>query len=143
MPAIYEHRHLVTADEIDGLGHVNNLRYLKWTQDAALAHSAAQGWPPEAYIELGAGFVVRAHRVEYLRSALADQELIVRTWISRFRRVTSLRRYDIIRAADGVLLARAATDWAFINLTSGMPCRVPPEISQAFEIVEDPAKFEV
>lgn len=142
MPAIYEHHHLVTPDEIDGLGHVNNLRYLKWTQDAALAHSAAQGWPPEAYVQLGAGFVVRAHRVEYLRSALVDQELVIRTWVSRFRRVTSLRRYDIVRAEDGVLLARAATDWAFINFTSGMPCRVPPEISQAFEIVEDPAKFE-
>lgn len=143
MPAVFEHRHRVTDDEIDALGHANNLRYLKWTQDAALAHSAAQGWPPEAYIALGAGFVVRAHRVEYLRSALLDEELIIRTWVSRFRRVTSLRRYDIVRADDGVLLARAATDWAFINLTTRMPCRVPPEVSQAFEIVEDPANFAV
>ncbi len=143
MPAIYEHHHRVTPDEIDALGHVNNLRYLKWTQDAALAHSAAQGWPPEAYVKLGAGFVVRAHRVEYLRSALVDEELIIRTWVSRFRRVTSLRRYDIVRAEDGVLLARAATDWAFVNFANGLPCRVPPEIAQAFEIVEDPAKFEV
>ncbi len=141
MPAIYEHRHVVQAEEIDALGHVNNLIYLQWTQAASLAHSAAQGWPPAAYQTLGAGFVVRAHRIEYLRSALLGDELVIRTWVSRFRRVTSLRRFDVIRAADGVLLARAATDWAFVNWTTRMPCRVPPEVATAFEIVEDPAGF--
>ncbi len=141
MPAIYEHHHQVQSSEIDALGHVNNLMYLHWTQAAALAHSAAQGWPAEAYLTLGAGFVVRAHRIEYLRPALEGDELIVRTWVSRFRRVTSLRRYDILRLSDSMLLARAATDWAFINWTTRLPCRVPAEVSSAFEIVSDPADF--
>jgi len=44
MHRIYEYRHLVTAEEIDGLGHVNNVIYLKWLQDAAVAHSTANGW---------------------------------------------------------------------------------------------------
>ena len=52
MPAIFEHNLVVAAKSIDRLGHVNNLVYLAWMQAAALAHSAAQGWPPERYERL-------------------------------------------------------------------------------------------
>ena len=48
MPAIFEYEHTVTDQEIDGLGHVNNLDYMRWMLKAALAHSAAQGWPHNA-----------------------------------------------------------------------------------------------
>ena len=65
-----------------------------------LAHSAAQGWPAERYHELGAGWVVRSHQIEYLRPAFAGESLVVRTWVAGFRKVTSLRRYKIIRPAD-------------------------------------------
>src|SRR5262245_11355460 len=104
MPAIYEHSHTVEPEEIDALGHAGNIHYLRWTQAAALAHSAAQGWPEEAYQQLGLGWVVRSHEIEYLRPALAGDELIVRTWVARFKRVTSLRRYQILRKVDSRLL---------------------------------------
>ena len=54
MPAVYEHSLTVSPDAIDSQGHVNNLEYLRWMQDAAVLHSAAQGWPRERYLELGA-----------------------------------------------------------------------------------------
>jgi acyl-CoA thioester hydrolase len=85
MPTIYEFFHTVTADEIDGLGHVNNLEYLKWMQAAAIDHSTAQGWPPERYVEAGAGWVVRTHTIEYLRPAFVGQEIVVRTWVANFK----------------------------------------------------------
>jgi acyl-CoA thioester hydrolase len=142
MPAIYIHRHTVQPGEIDALGHVSNIEYLRWTQTAALAHSAAQGWPEEAYHRLGAGWVVRSHQIEYLRPALAGDELAIRTWVASFRKVTSLRRYEIVRLADEQLLARAATDWAFINFATRLPSRVPPEIQNAFVVVGDqPARL--
>jgi acyl-CoA thioester hydrolase len=141
MPAVYEHFHTVLPEEIDALGHANNLCYLKWMQAAALAHSAAQGWPVEAYRELGSGWVVRSHQIEYLRPTFAGEELVVRTWVAGFRKVTSLRRYRILRHCDQRLLAVGATDWAFVNYGSGMPTRVPAEIISSFEIVaqDDPA----
>ena len=45
MPPIYHHRHTVLQSEIDSLGHANNVAYVEWMQLAAVAHSAAQGWP--------------------------------------------------------------------------------------------------
>lgn len=137
MPAIYEHQLTVTPEHIDRLGHVNNLEYLRWGLAAALAHSAAQGWPAEAYEQLGAGFVVRSHEIKYLQSAFAGDEVTVHTWIADFRRLSCKRRYKMIRRSDDVVLATAATEWAFVNFKSFALARIPPEIASAFEIVPD------
>jgi acyl-CoA thioester hydrolase len=138
MPAILEYRHKVRDDEIDAQGHANNVCYAAWMQDAALAHSAAQGWPTEAYQRLGMGWVVRSHGIEYHQSARVGDQITVMTWVVTFKRVTSLRRYRIIRPADGVVLATAETKWAFISYATGQPHRVPMEIVRAFEVVEAP-----
>lgn len=137
MPAIFEYRHTVIADEIDALGHVNNLAYLAWMQSAALEHSAVQGWPPEKYQQFGLGWVVRSHEITYERPAFLGDEVVVRTWVAGFRRASSVRRYDILRSNDGKRLAAAATNWAFVNYANGLPARVPAEIIGAFELVED------
>ena len=136
MPAIFDHQHVVVAEEIDALGHVNNLAYLGWMQAAALAHSAAQGWPPESYQELGLGWVVRSHQITYERPGFLGDEVIVRTWVAGFRRASSVRRYDILRVADSKRLATAETNWAFVNYANGMPARVPPDVIGSFELVE-------
>jgi acyl-CoA thioester hydrolase len=136
MPAIYEHSLIVAPDEIDRLGHVNNLVYLAWTQAAALAHSAVQGWPTERYEELGSGFVVRSHTIKYIEPAYADDRIIVRTWVADMKKVASTRHYKIVRAGDERLLASAATQWAFVDFASGTLQRIPPEVIASFEIVE-------
>ena len=37
-PEIFELPITVLASDIDQLGHVNNVTYLRWVQDAAVAH---------------------------------------------------------------------------------------------------------
>jgi len=137
MPAIYEHLLTVAPEHIDRLGHVNNLEYLRWALDAAIAHSAAHGWGAADYERLGAGFVVRSHEIKYERSAFEGDEVTVRTWIADFRRLSCLRRYKIIRRSDEVVLATAATEWAFVDLRTFALTRIPPELAAAFEIVPD------
>ena len=137
MPAVFEYRHQVTADEIDGVGHVNNIEYLRWMQHAAVAHSTIQGWPQKAYYELGQGWVVRSHFIEYLVPAFVGDEIVVRTWIADLKRVTSLRRYELLRPSDGKKLALACTNWAFVKFATLQPCRVPAEVISAFELVPD------
>jgi acyl-CoA thioester hydrolase len=140
MPAIYEHRHFVRADEVDLFGHVNNLAYMRWLQDAAVAHSAAQGWPVTRYRDLDEGWVVRSHYIEYKAAAFQDDAIVVRTWVADMRRMTSLRKYEIRRESDGVLLARAETNWAYVIMSTLKLARVPDEVIGSFEIVEDGAE---
>lgn len=135
MPAIYQHPLQVPASSIDEQGHVNNLEYLHWMQDAALAHSAAQGWPTERYLQLGAPWVARSHRVDYLKPAFLDDSIVVLTWVADFRKVRSLRQYKIVRAGETSPLVIAETDWAFVDLQQRVPRRVPEIVQVAFEVV--------
>lgn len=137
MPEIFEFKHKVRADEIDGQNHVNNLVYLKWMQDAATGHSAAQGWDSDRYKEEGAGWVVKSHYIEYLKSTFENDEIIVKTWISDFKKASSVRKYKMVRPSDNATLAVAETNWAFISLEHRVPRRVPPALQEAFIVVTE------
>lgn len=134
MPPLFEHPLTVAAEHIDELGHAGNYQFVKWMQDAAIAHSTANGWPPGRYRELGAGWVVRSHRITYLKPAHEGDRLTVRTWVSSAGRVTSQRRYDFLDTA-GDRIASAETTWAFVTLTELKPTRIPIEVSSCFEVV--------
>jgi acyl-CoA thioester hydrolase len=132
--ARFEYPHTVSRDEIDDLGHAGNYHYVRWMQHAAVAHSTANGWPPARYRDLGAGWMVRSHQITYLKPAFEGDGLVISTWVANMKTATSLRRYEI-RLRDGIVLARAETDWAFVNYTRQKPVRIPPEVSASFEVV--------
>jgi acyl-CoA thioester hydrolase len=137
MPAVFEQIRQVAADEIDGQGHVNNVAYVRWMQDAAVAHSTAEGWDWPRYVTEGCAFVARSHFIEYLQPAFADEQILIRTWIADMEKITSRRRYRILRASDETLLAVAETNWALLSLTTRRPTRIPPELRDSFEIFDD------
>jgi len=134
--AFFDYPHTVVEEDIDQLGHAGNFHYVKWMQHAAIAHSTANGWPPERYDELGAGWVVRAHRITYLKPAFEGDEVTIRTWVASARPALSVRKYEI-HHAGGILLARAETEWVFVNYKTQRPVRIPPEVASCFEIVPE------
>lgn len=139
MVEIYRHELTVTPDQIDRWGHVNNRVYLKWMEEAAVDHSSVNEWPPQRYAELGRGWVARSHFIEYLKPAFAGDEIVVHTWVADFQRVTSRRRYRIERLGDQAILAKAETNWAFVNLQTFTLARIPPEVGECFPTVPDEA----
>ena len=137
MPAIYHHHHQVLSSEIDELQHANNAVYIHWMQAAAIAHSTAQGWPSQRYWDESWAWVARSHKIEYLQPAHEGDSLVVRTWVADMQRVSSLRRYEFTRPSDSMLIARAETRWAFINLATRKPLRIPVEVQNDFVIVPE------
>ena len=137
MPAIFEHSLVARTEEIDRLGHVNNLAYMAWLLDAAVAHSAVQGWTAERYDELGCVWVVRSHEIKYIEPAYAGERIIVQTWVADMSKVSSTRRYKILRADDRRVLVKAATRWAFIDSAEGKLRPIPEQVWSAFELVPD------
>jgi len=134
---IHLHRLAVPDAAIDANGHVGNLAYLGWMQDAATAHSVAQGWPLERYRALGAGWFVRSHFIEYLRPAFAGDALLLCTWVKTIRGRSSPRGYLVLREDDGSVVAQAETLWVFVEFGSGRLVRVAPEVVAAFPLVPD------
>jgi len=134
--AFYDYPHVVVPEDIDQLGHAGNFHYVKWMQHAAIAHSTANGWPEKRYDELGSGWVVRSHNITYIKPAFEGDELVIRTWVASARPALSVRKYEI-RHVNGTLLAKAETEWVFINYKTQRPVRIPPEVASCFEIVTE------
>jgi len=123
---------VVRDDDIDALGHASNIVFVRWIQEAALAHSSAVGLDLDAYQRLGAVFVVVRHEIDYLRPALRGDVIEARTWISSVMAAKCLRKTELVRKADGVSLARGVTTWGFVAFDSGRPKRIPEGVLTAF-----------
>jgi acyl-CoA thioester hydrolase len=79
--------------------------------------------------------VARTHHIEYLQPAFLDDQIIVLTWVSNFRKVRSLRKYRFIRAGQRTPLVQAETDWVFIDAKTGRARAIPDDIKRAFQVV--------
>ena len=132
LSSVYTYLVQVTEADIDELGHANNVAYVRWLQDAAVAHSEVVGLGYAAYVRLGGVFVIRRQEIDYLRSALRGDELEVRTQVSSVMAAKCQRTTEIVRTNDGVVLARGLTTWGFIDVSRGRPTRIPDEVYVAF-----------
>ncbi|MDR1305253.1 MAG: acyl-CoA thioesterase [Verrucomicrobiales bacterium] len=130
----YTHRVTVAAADIDANGHVNNVVYVRWAQEAALAH-----WQAAATAELQAAivWVVVSHGIEYKRPALFGDALTVKTWVETSTTLTSERHCRIVRERDGMLLARSRTVWCAVNPGNGKPRRLPAQVREIFLLTTD------
>jgi acyl-CoA thioester hydrolase len=142
MSQIYRYELTVTEDALDVNGHVNNLEYLRWMQSAAILHSDSHGCT-QATADDGATWVIRTHRVKYLRPAFAAEQIIVLTWVSNFRRVQSLRKYKIIRAKDNAVLVEGETDWVFVDAKTGRLRSIPKNVIASFEVLPKEKESEI
>jgi acyl-CoA thioester hydrolase len=121
----------VEESAIDANGHVNNVQYLHWMQDAAIAHANDSG-STAITRELGASWVVRNHFVEYLRPAFLGDELEVQTWVTTLRKVSTIRKYRFYRRSDQTLLAEGETLWVFVEADTGKPRSISAEVAACF-----------
>ena len=134
MPFI--HSLSVTEGDIDYLGHAGSLAYLRWVQDAAIAHSTALGLAATDYLARGEAWVVRRHQIDYLRPAMAGDRLRIETWVATLAAANSVRQTRILRESDGALLCSASTDWVYVRLAKARPIRIPDEVRALFPLEE-------
>jgi acyl-CoA thioester hydrolase len=130
MPLTHTRPFRVRHYECDAYGHLNNAQYLRYMQETAFDASEEAGYDMEYYERRGQHWLIRNTEIEYL-SALHYNDLIqVKTWVADFRRSTSRRMYEFHR--DEELVARAYTDWVYLDQVIGRPARIPAEMIQAF-----------
>jgi acyl-CoA thioester hydrolase len=132
MPRTYTRLFRVRHYECDAYGHVNHANYLRYMQETAFDASAAAGYDLARYAAIGCQWLIRETEIEYLRPLRYGDSLQVTTWVADFRRVRSWRAYEFRHAVSGELVARAQTDWAFMDTSSGRPAEIPFEMKAAF-----------
>lgn len=120
---------VVVGDDIDDMDHVNNVVYLRWVQDVALAHWRATA-TPDMLTTLG--WVATRHELDYLRAAFLGDALTARTWVGTVDSRRFERHTEIVRSRDSVVLLRARTLWLMIRRDTGRITRISPELHALF-----------
>lgn len=130
-PEVFELAIVVEPADIDQLGHVNNVTYVRWVQDVAVAHwtSAATAADQEKLL-----WVVVRHEIDYKQAAFLKDAIVARTWVGQATRITFERHTEILRAADRSLLARARTVWCPIDAVTLRPTAVNAEVRARFSV---------
>jgi acyl-CoA thioester hydrolase len=121
----------VQPADIDRLGHVNNVVYLRWVQDVAVAHWRAAATAAQQAEVL---WVVLRHEIDYRHPARLGDGIIARTWVGTATRRAFERHTEILRAGDRRLLARARTLWCPIDPGTGKPKRVGDDVRERFSV---------
>lgn len=121
----------VEESDIDHLGHVNNIVYLRWVQEIATIHWEAEASAEDLQQLL---WVVSRHEIDYKSSALLGDEVVVRTCVGTATGLTFVRHTEIRRASDRKLLAQARTLWIPINSETRRPQRPSRELRARFSV---------
>jgi acyl-CoA thioester hydrolase len=132
MPLTHLRTFRVRYCECDAFGYLDHTNYLRYMQETAFDASAAGGFDKARYDTMGRVWLVRETEIEHLRPLRYADSVRVKTWVAEFRRVRSRRMYEFRLEGSQELVARAYTDWAFLDKATGRPAPIPPELVAAF-----------
>jgi len=123
----FAHSFRVSPEDIDEQGHVNNVAYLRWIQDVAVAH-----WRHAATVEMleKYSWVVMRHEIDYKKQAYVNEEISAATWVGKWSRVTCERITEICR--DDKLLVASRTHWCMIDRLAAKPARIDKILIERF-----------
>lgn len=123
MEGKYRFNILVTENEIDSLNHVNNLIYIQWVLKAAEKHWGilSSDLINEKYV-----WVVLRHEIDYLASAMLNDEIEVTTWIGESKGSKSDRFVEIRKGEK--LMVKAKTTWCLLDKKTMRAVRIPSEV---------------
>ena len=123
----FSHSFRVPPSDIDEQGHVNNVAYLRWMQEVAVAH-----WFNAATEEQQASFawVVVRHEIDYKKQAFENEEITVTTWVGEWTKVTCERFTEISRVSD--LLVKSRTFWCMLDRETAKPARIASDLIERF-----------
>ncbi|PZO52906.1 MAG: thioesterase [Alphaproteobacteria bacterium] len=126
----FTQRFPVVAADIDELGHVNNIVYLRWAQEIAIAH-----WRSRASEEMLAGlvWVVLRHEADYRAALTLGDEVEVRTHVDDAPQGAAWARFvDIYKVGSEKPAVQIKSNWCLLDANTRRVKRVPLELVQRF-----------
>lgn len=129
MTSRFEHLINVIETDIDELGHVNNVVYVRYVQEVAEAH-----WNVLADANLRGKYlwVVLRHEIDYKNPAFVNEVIKATTWVGEHQGARSERFVTLVSETSGKLLVEAKTTWCMLDAKSMRPMRIPEEVIRAF-----------
>ncbi len=124
----FSHSFRVENADIDEQGHVNNVAFVRWIQDVAVAHwlSATTEAKREKFT-----WVVLRHEIDYKKQAFENEEVMTMTWVGEPTRISWERFTEITRGES--LLVKARSVWCLIDRETSKPTRISSELKELFQ----------
>lgn len=126
----FSHLIPVQTGDIDEMGHVNNVVYLRWVQEVAAAHW--QQVAPEA-VHQAYSWVVLRHEIDYHRPSFMGDQVVGYTWVGTHEGARIVRYVQLYRSSNEELLAEATTTWCLLDAQSLRPRRIPEDVAATFK----------
>ncbi|QYF86138.1 thioesterase family protein [Brevundimonas sp. PAMC22021] len=122
----------VLPEHIDANGHVNNVVYVGWLQDAGTAHWNARFSEEDRNRW---SWVALRHEIDYLRGIEPGaQGVVARTWVGA-PQGPRFSRYVRIEDAQGRVCAQGVSEWCLVDAQTLRPQRIPPFMLAVFDTV--------
>ncbi|MEQ8927734.1 MAG: acyl-CoA thioesterase [Fulvivirga sp.] len=125
----FSHTITVKADDIDQMGHVNNVVYLRYVQEVAEAH-----WKSFASQDLQKDvlWVVLRHEIDYKKQAFENDQLVGETWVEEASG-PKMPRNVVLKNAKGEVVIQARTIWCALNSFTKRPLRIEESLYHQFK----------
>jgi acyl-CoA thioester hydrolase len=120
----------VLNTDMDRLGHVNNVVYLRYVQEVAEGHWTSIATPAQMEASI---WVVRRHEIDYSHPIMPGQPVVGLTWVHRPKGTRFDRSVWLVSPNRKTVFARAKTTWLLLDNETGRPRRVDEDLLKAFE----------
>ncbi len=120
----------VKTYDVDWVGHVNNIVYIRWLEDLRL-HLLDTHFPLDALRDQGLAPIIVTTNIHYRKGiSLSDHEVLARMWVSKFGRATFYLEAEF--RVTGDLRCTAAQRGTFIDQAKMKPVRIPQGLLDAY-----------
>jgi acyl-CoA thioester hydrolase len=124
-PNKFLHPIAVTSADIDEMGHVNNVVYIRWVQEVSEAH-----WlhvAPET-LRQRYRWVVLRHEIDYRNPVFISDKVAGTTWVGEHRGARFERYVRLSSLNDDKIFAEAKTIWCIMDVHSKKTVRIPDDV---------------
>lgn len=128
-PLAIEHQIEIRTYDIDGLGHVSNITYLRWMEDMRFRLFEAH-FPFEQFVADGVSPVLASTYIEYKRPIKLFDRPVCRMWLSHVGNASFTVEAEIVVLEQ--IATRVKHVGVFTDLASGRPIRVPRVVIDKF-----------
>ena len=129
------------AESSEVVAHISNIEFVRWIDRAAECALSAAGWSYHDLLKSNLMFFVARHEIDYRQEVLADEDLLIATWVRDVRRVKSWRDTVIWRTTSSgpEVVCTASTLWVQVDLTTRRPRRMLADMIQRLQPLQHDA----
>lgn len=120
----------VRTYDVDFVGHVNNIVYIRWLEDLRIAFLAAH-YPLDEMVKERFSPVITTTRIDYKQAVFLFERPVGRIWLQELGRAVFVLGQEF--EVDGEIRSSATQRGCFMNLDTGKIMRVPPRMREKYD----------